>query len=143
MKYYKLKKDLPTFKKGELFYLDGPGSIIRVKDDLMAYNHTTVAKFPNILKDWFEPASEPERDKMTKWKFFEYLQFHKDERFFQAVRNFTRLELRDDITHIEASRPNPHISERMLCEDTFYWECDEMLKKDDDLSDEEQRANEY
>lgn len=127
MKYYKLKKDLPTFKKGELFYSDDPGNIIRAKDNLMAYNHTTVAKFPNILKDWFEPASEPERDKMTKWKFFEYLQFHKDERFFQAIRNFTK-EYIDVAANFIASSDNGVVGSFV---DTFYWECDEMLKEEE------------
>lgn len=131
MKYYKLKKDLPTFKKGELFYSDGPGSIIRAKDNLMAYNHTTVAKFPNILKDWFEPASEPERDKMTKWKFFEYLQFHKDERFLQAVRNFIKEYIDDDANFLFVSKHSleDYIRHYDKFYDTFYWECDEKLKK--------------
>lgn len=32
MKYYRLKRDLPTFEKGELFYMDDFGSIHRAKD---------------------------------------------------------------------------------------------------------------
>lgn len=133
MKYYELKKDLPTFKKGDLFILNDTGlwhSTGGRHVDVMAYAKKTLELFPNILKDWFEPAPEPWRDRKTKEWFISYLYNHKDERFFQAVRNFTRLRLRSDITHIEATKPNPNISERMLCEDTFYWECDEMLKEE-------------
>lgn len=133
MKYYKLKKDLPTFKKGEIFFINDYGNLISYTHNVVAYALPTLKKFPRILKDWFEPTSEPWRDEKTKEWFISYLYNHKDERFFQAVRNFTRLRLRSDITHIEASRPNPHISERMLCEDTFYWECDEMLKENDEI----------
>lgn len=132
MKYYKLKKDLPTFKAGDLFMLQDNGNLWHSTGgrhvDVMAYAKKTLELFPNILKDWFEPAPEPWCDHNTKEWFISYLYNHKDERFFQAVRNFTRLRLRSDITDIEATKPNPHISERMLCEDTFYWECDEMLK---------------
>ena len=136
MKYYKLKKDLPTFKAGDLFVLKDDGNLWHSTGgryvDVMAYAKKTLELFPNILKDWFESASEPERDKMTKWKFFEYLQFHKDERFFQAVRNFANNYLRYEgelncIAFIKAedySEQNPPV-------DTFYWECDEMLKEEE------------
>lgn len=53
MKYYRLRKDLPTFDKGELFYMDSCGNLRRVKDHLMAYSYITIAKFPNILEEWF------------------------------------------------------------------------------------------
>ena len=52
-KYYRLRKDLPTFNKGELFYIDGCGDLFRAKDHLMAYSCITIAKFPNILDEWF------------------------------------------------------------------------------------------
>lgn len=132
MKYYKLKKDLPTFKKGELFYISDYGNLISRKDkNVIAYTDATLTKFPNILEDWFEPVSEPERDKMTKWKFFEYLQFHKNERFFQAVRNFAKEYLGDDFNFIYASKTlqEYYVQHFDKFEDTFYMECDEMLKK--------------
>lgn len=52
-KYYRLRKNLPTFNKGELFYIDSCGNLRRVKDHLMAYSYVTIAKFPNILEEWF------------------------------------------------------------------------------------------
>ena len=78
MKYYKLAKDLPTFEEGELFYMDGSGSLCRAKDDILAYYHTTIAKFPNILEDWFCEVPAPERDSKTKYAFMEYLSDHKE-----------------------------------------------------------------
>ena len=52
-KYYRLRKDLPTFNKGELFYIDSCGNLLRVKDHLMAYSYITITKFPDILEEWF------------------------------------------------------------------------------------------
>lgn len=57
---YILKKDLPTFKAGDRFYLGADrGLYLEPKDGrpenaIMAYNHQTLYQFPNILKDWFE-----------------------------------------------------------------------------------------
>lgn len=128
MKFYKLKKDLPTFKKGELFYLNEYGSLYRVSDDLMAYYHTTVAKFPNMLEDWFEEVPAPVRDLKTKTAFEAYMTLHPEERFFQAVRNFTRKYLDGTANFIAAS---DNITAGSFV-DTFHWECDEMLKEDDE-----------
>ena len=61
MKHYKLKKDLPTFKAGDEFYLDSNNSLRLKGSDIMAYNHKTLEKFPNILTDWFEEILEYER----------------------------------------------------------------------------------
>jgi glycosylphosphatidylinositol transamidase (GPIT) subunit GPI8 len=150
MKYYRLVKDLPTFKKGTIFYTNEHGSLVSTKDHIVAYVGATIAKFPNILKDWFKEVPAPERDKMTKWKFFEYLQSHEDERFFQAVRNFAREYLGDEFSFIYASKKSHenYIQHYEGFQDTFPFECDaihELLKgdADDDLSDEEQRADEY
>lgn len=72
MKRYILKKDLPTFKAGEKFFISKSGNLIAgtpsnpkqitvetsygllMKIDLMAYAQETLEEFPNILKDWFE-----------------------------------------------------------------------------------------
>lgn len=66
MKRYKLKKDLPTFKAGEVFELwdsiETQG-LCRESDGVMAYHQKTLDKFPNILTDWFEEIKEP-----TRWK---------------------------------------------------------------------------
>lgn len=71
MKRYKLVKDLPTFSAGEEFYLDRNGDLVyeeRLPENLkclphriVAYSKSTLEKFPNILKDWFEEL--PERPK--------------------------------------------------------------------------------
>lgn len=134
MKYYQLMKDLPTFKEGELFYTNDYGSLVRVKDGLMAYYCETIKQFPNILEDWFREVPAPERDIETKHAFIEYLNGHREERFFQAVRNFTRRYL--DTKKTGAERPFIIASDlpptELYEEDTFHWECDEMLKEDDE-----------
>ena len=62
MKRYKLKKDLPTFKVGDIFYLTEGKNLFRVSDGWIAYNRAEIEKFPNIF-DWFEEIEEP-----TRWK---------------------------------------------------------------------------
>lgn len=55
MKHYTLKKDLPTFKAGEEFYLNENGNLVSVeKEPLVAYSRQTLEEFPDILTDWFE-----------------------------------------------------------------------------------------
>ena len=58
---YKLLKDLPTFKAGDMFYISQYGALIY--DDggfgVMVYSQSTLKKFPNILTDWFEEIQEP------------------------------------------------------------------------------------
>lgn len=63
MKRYKLERDLPTFKAGDMFYLNEAGSLIHESDGAVAYNWITIDKFPNILADWFEEIKES-----TRWK---------------------------------------------------------------------------
>ena len=63
MKRYKLKKDLPIFNAGEIFYLSDAGNLFRESDNVPAYGWTMINKFPNILTDWFEEVNEP-----THWK---------------------------------------------------------------------------
>lgn len=59
MKCYKLKKDLPTFKAGDKFYLNKEGDLIfDDKPSIIAYSKQTLKKFPNILEDWFEEIPE-------------------------------------------------------------------------------------
>ena len=61
MKRYKLKKDLPTFKAGDEFYIDSNNDLRLKGSDIMAYNHKTLEKFSNILKNWFEEIPELKR----------------------------------------------------------------------------------
>lgn len=63
-KRYRLIKDLPTFKAGDIFEIreddclwfhnqknDEPH---HYKEWIMAYHQKTLERFPNILTDWFE-----------------------------------------------------------------------------------------
>lgn len=69
MKRYKLLKDLPTFKAGQLAYISKTGNLIAGTPEnqettdtgliLMIYHETTLKKFPNILTEWFEEIQEP------------------------------------------------------------------------------------
>lgn len=63
MKKYRLLKDLPTFKAGEVFYLSDAGNLFRESDNVPVYGWTIIDKNPNILTDWFEEIKEP-----TRWK---------------------------------------------------------------------------
>lgn len=58
MKRYKLLKDLPTFKAGDEFYIDSNNDLRLKGRYIIAYNHYTLEKFPNILTDWFEEVHE-------------------------------------------------------------------------------------
>lgn len=60
MKRYKLLKDLPTFKAGDLFYISEYGAL--VYDGVMAYARQTLDMFPNILTEWFEEIQEESTD---------------------------------------------------------------------------------
>lgn len=68
MKRYKLLKDLPTFKAGDLFYISEYGAL--VYDDggfgVIAYAQSTLEKFPNILTEWFEEMEESTDS--ARWK---------------------------------------------------------------------------
>ncbi len=69
MKRYKLLKDLPTFKAGQLAYISKTGNLIAGTPEnqkttetgliIMIYHETTLKKFPNILTEWFEEIKEP------------------------------------------------------------------------------------
>ena len=69
MKQYKLLKDLPTFKAGQLAYISKTGNLIAGTPEnqkttetgliIMIYHETTLKKFPEILTEWFEEIQEP------------------------------------------------------------------------------------
>ena len=69
MRRYVLKKDLPTFKAGQLAYISKTGNLIAGTPEnqkttetgliIMIYHETTLKKFPNILTEWFEEMEEP------------------------------------------------------------------------------------
>ena len=66
MKYYKLKNDIPMFKKGDLFFIHPEEGCLLQKDTLrLAYHKKTLEKNPEILKDWFE---EIEKSKNKRWR---------------------------------------------------------------------------
>lgn len=69
MKRYKLLKDLPTFKAGQLAYISKTGNLIAGTPEnqkttetgliIMTYHETTLKKFPGILTEWFEEIQKP------------------------------------------------------------------------------------
>ena len=64
MKRYKLLKDLPTFKAGDLFYISEYGALVYSGGDVdvMVYARQTLDMFPNILTEWFEEIQEEPTD---------------------------------------------------------------------------------
>lgn len=85
MKRYKLLKDLPTFKAGQLAYISKAGNLIAGTPEnqkttetgliIMIYHETTLKKFPNILTEWFEEVQEPTdsihwKPKYDDWYFY-------------------------------------------------------------------------
>ena len=69
MKRYRLLKDLPTFRAGQLAYISKTGNLIAGTPEnqkttetgliIMIYHETTLKKFPGILTEWFEEIQEP------------------------------------------------------------------------------------
>lgn len=69
MKQYRLLKDLPTFKAGQLAYVSSLGNLMAGTPEepetadtglnLMIYHRFTLEKFSNILTEWFEEIKEP------------------------------------------------------------------------------------
>ena len=100
MKRYELKRDLPTFKAGEIFHLSGMGNLIHESDGVVAYSWSTIGKFPNILTDWFEEVKEP---------------LIKDEKIRKAVRAWAEANGREYLLviksggRLEISDGSPHL----------------------------------
>ena len=75
-KYYKLIKSLPTFEVGDVFKINKRGhleyikgsQIVKMGQELIAYTNTTLDKFPNILKDWFEEMPDFNVYNYKKWR---------------------------------------------------------------------------
>ena len=73
MKYYKLKNDIPMFKKGELFFIHPEEGCLLQKDTLrLAYHKKTLEKNPELLKDWFEEIEESENKRWRAKKGYDY-----------------------------------------------------------------------
>lgn len=72
MKRYKLIKDLPTFKAGNIFYISERGDLFYddSNNGIKAYSHKTLEKFSNILTDWFEEIEEMEWRPRTTDKYW-------------------------------------------------------------------------
>ena len=83
MKRYKLLKDLPTFKAGQLAYISKTGNLIAGTPEnqkttgtgliIMIYHETTLKKFPNILTEWFEEEPTDSihwKPKYDDWYFY-------------------------------------------------------------------------
>ena len=61
MKRYILKKDLPTFNKGETFYLNKRGNLVQEVSGVVAYASSTLAIFNILDSEWFEEIPEHKR----------------------------------------------------------------------------------
>lgn len=73
MKYYKLLKDIPMFKKGDLFFIHPEEGCLLQKDTLrLAYHKKTLEKNPEILKEWFEEIEESENKRWRAKKYERY-----------------------------------------------------------------------
>lgn len=119
--------ELRNKKTGEIGHLLTTKGLHRydiIDDDyrlLASYN-----SLAEVIKEWEEYESvEPLiKDEKTKEAFIEHLDKHKDERFFQAVRNFAKEYLGDDFKFIySCERPIDTVDR---CYDTFYLVCDEL-----------------
>ena len=78
MKRYKLKRDLPTFKAGDIFYLSDTGNLfdrnfLHAKSSNIVYSFKEIEKFPNILTDWFEEIKESNRWKPEMGQTYYYV----------------------------------------------------------------------
>lgn len=164
---FMLEKALPTFRVGDTFTLEEDGCLYldgnateqgHWKRRVMAYHKNTLEHFPNILTDWMTeiPTTPPEpkeprfcnmdeRDHKTKQLFRKWLDKHPDERFFQAVRNFAGEYLQGNfrVNFIFASEQDAKNINPTTASDTFFWECDQMLKfKNESNAQSEQREQE-
>ena len=101
IKKYRLKKDLPTFKAGEVFELDervGVEGLYRKSDCIMAYTKKTLDKFPNILTDWFEPIDGEDTNVLSKEPLI------KDEKIRKAVRAWAEINAIRRVSYVTDSR---------------------------------------
>ena len=67
------------------------------------------------------------RDRKTKEQFVQYLNENPEQRFFQAIRNFTLENLNKYSSFICSTTGDGSF------EDTFNWECDKMLESKSEL----------
>lgn len=67
------------------------------------------------------------RDRKTKEQFVQYLNENPEQRFFQAIRNFTLENLNKYSSFICSITCDGSF------EDTFNWECDKMLESKSEL----------
>lgn len=67
---YLLTKDLPTFKAGTIAQLSQNDNLVTKIDGktIVMYAASTLAKFPNILTEWFEPIEEKRKVVPDMWE---------------------------------------------------------------------------
>ena len=58
------------------------------------------------------------RDKETKEAFIKYLNNHEEQRLYQAILNFTKEYISEDIFKLEA------VTIEGLAKDTYFWDSD-------------------
>lgn len=101
-KRYKLKRDLPTFKAGDIFYLSDAGNLLRESDNIAAYSWSTIDKFPNILTDWFEeikPAEPLIKDEKIRKAIRAWAEANERE-YLLVIKSGGRLEISDGSPHL-------------------------------------------
>lgn len=103
MKRYILKKDLPTFNKGETFYLNKRGNLVQEVSGVVAYASTTLAKFNILDSDWFEEAPEHKRWRVDIYEYYWFLD--------SAGETHITAERKDDIDDVRFSIGNYFITE--------------------------------
>jgi len=73
------------------------------------------------------------RDKKTKERFIMYLMENPEFRFMQAVSIFLWTYVSKDAHYLlSAGRKFPTHKQYDKLQDTFFWECDKMLEKNDE-----------
>lgn len=96
------------------------GEIVELSDE----EYDAYKVFTKLLDnaDWVEyKSAEPLiKDEKTKQLFSKYLEEHQYERFMEAVRNFI------GVPFLVVTDSTPRDGK-----DTFYWECDEVLKEEE------------
>lgn len=80
MKRYKLKIDIPAYKRDEEFHLSKKGNLVHTKSGRLAYPKNILKEYPSVLKDWFEEILEEPK---TVWDLK-----HGDECWVRATGGF-------------------------------------------------------
>lgn len=120
VKRYRLKKDLPTFKAGNMFRLEDTGSLWWHGRDngqpetksVVAYQNSTLYKFPNILTDWFEEILEEYDETWHPKPGDRYWAYHINHESHCAVRDFQYYGKSDQRLLVHKAYPTEELARR-------------------------------